>query len=31
VQLPPGDYFVSAELNADGYVGFAFPVKVVLN
>lgn len=30
-QLPPGDYFVSAELNADGYVGFAFPIKVVLN
>jgi hypothetical protein len=30
-QLPPGDYFASAELNADGYRGIAFPIKIVLN
>jgi hypothetical protein len=29
--LPPGDYFASAELNADGYRGIAFPIKIVLN
>jgi hypothetical protein len=30
-QLPPGEYFASAELNADGYVGIAFPLRIVLN
>jgi hypothetical protein len=26
--LPPGTYFVSAEMTADGYSTFAFPVRV---
>lgn len=29
--LPPGEYFASADLNADGYVGIAFPLRIILN
>lgn len=30
-RVPPGNYFASAELRADGYTAIAFPILIVVN